>query len=49
MTLVSDEINEIAVAGQQIFSEVLQRILNSEDPGTFIFNFLCHSEVRIFL
>ncbi|KAJ1521305.1 hypothetical protein ONE63_002983 [Megalurothrips usitatus] len=35
LTLVSDEINEIAVAGQQIFSQVLERIfeINSEDLG----------------
>ncbi|XP_026288487.1 putative 1-phosphatidylinositol 3-phosphate 5-kinase isoform X2 [Frankliniella occidentalis] len=33
LTQVSDEINEIAVAGQTIFSQVLERILNTDDPG----------------
>ena len=42
LTSVSDEINEIAVAGQQVFSQVLERIfeINFEDPGndfTFLF------------
>lgn len=35
LTSVFDEINEIAVAGQQVFSQVLERIfeINSDDPG----------------
>lgn len=42
MTVVSDEINEIAVAGQQVFSQVLERIFEtySEDAGKYFVRFL---------